>query len=372
MRTLRVLAPAILAFVVACLAAAGAAAQTPGSTVVARGLDNPRGLTFGSAGGLYIAEAGRGGSGPCIGQGEMRFCYGSTGAVTAVVRGRQYRLATGLPSVALANGVEAVGPADLSSSGPGKRLQVVIGWIPGGTAASRAALGRFGQRFARLVRLTADPRESRFLWDLGAFEAAANPDGAALETNPWALVSEPQRNIVVDAAGNSLLLVPAHGPISTLATFAPRPALAPPFLGLPPGAMIPMDSVPDSITRGPDGAYYVGELTGFPFPVGAARVYRVVPGQAPTVFAEGFTNIIDLAFDRAGNLYVLEHTTRGLLSRDPAGAVVRVAANGTRTTVASAGLVNPTGLAIGPDGALYVSNRGTSARTGEVLRISLG
>jgi hypothetical protein len=32
------------------------------------------------------------------------------------------------------------------------------------------------------------------------------------------------------------------------------------------------------------------------FSVGAARVYRVVPGKAPTVFADGFTNIIDIAF----------------------------------------------------------------------------
>ena len=50
---------------------------------------------------------------------------------------------------------------------------------------------------------------------------------------------------------------------------------APPFLGLPPGAQMPMQSVPTSIVKGPDGAYYVGELTGFPFQVGAARVWRL-------------------------------------------------------------------------------------------------
>ena len=44
---------------------------------------------------------------------------------------------------------------------------------------------------------------------------------------------------------------------------------------------------------GPYGAYYVGELTGVPFAVGAARVYRVVPGKAPQVFLEGFAVIID-------------------------------------------------------------------------------
>src|SRR5262245_36015808 len=36
----------------------------PTVTVVMSGLDNPRGLAFGPEGGLYVAEAGRGGGGP--------------------------------------------------------------------------------------------------------------------------------------------------------------------------------------------------------------------------------------------------------------------------------------------------------------------
>src|SRR5438128_7969037 len=35
-------------------------------TVVASGLDNPRGLAFGPEGALYVAEAARAGTGPCI------------------------------------------------------------------------------------------------------------------------------------------------------------------------------------------------------------------------------------------------------------------------------------------------------------------
>ena len=51
-------------------------------TVVMSGLDNPRGLAFGPEGALYVAEAGRGGDGPCFfnSAGEFR-CYGSTGAM---------------------------------------------------------------------------------------------------------------------------------------------------------------------------------------------------------------------------------------------------------------------------------------------------
>jgi hypothetical protein len=70
----------------------------------------------------------------------------------------------------------------------------------------------------------------------------------------------------------------------------------------PDGTVIPMHFVPTTVARGPDGAFYVGQLTGFPFPVGGARVWRVEPGSAPTVYASGFTNIIDIAFDRRGRL----------------------------------------------------------------------
>jgi hypothetical protein len=48
---------------------------------------------------------------------------------------------------------------------------------------------------------------------------------------------------------------------------------------------------------------YVAELTGFPFPVAGAKVYRVpAHAGAPEVFASCFANIIDVAFDPEGNL----------------------------------------------------------------------
>jgi hypothetical protein len=159
---------------------------------------------------------------------------------------------------------------------------------------------------------------------------------------------------VTDAGGNALLHVTIGGTVSTIATFPARPARS-------------TDAVPTSVAIGPDGAYYVGELTGVPFAVGAARVYRVVADREPEVFLTGFTGIIDLAFGSDGSLFVLQHATGPFLSGN--GALIRVAPNGTRTTVASAGLVNPTSVVVGPDGALYVSNRGASARIGEVLRI---
>ena len=123
--------------------------------------------------------------------------------------------------------------------------------------------------------------------------------------------------------------------------------------------------------QGPDRAYYVGQLTGFPFPVGGANVYRVEPGEDPEIFAPGFTNITDIAFGPDGSLYVLEFATNGMLSGDPAGALKRVKRNGTVETVVSEGLVAPTGLAIDRKGHAYISNFGALAGAGQVVRVKL-
>ena len=52
------------------------------------------------------------------------------------------------------------------------------------------------------------------------------------------------------------------------------------------------------------------------------------------------------------------------------GALIRVAPDGTRSTITT-DLFQPTGVTVGPDGAIYVSNNGTLTGVGEVLRIVL-
>ena len=89
----------------------------------------------------------------------------------------------------------------------------------------------------------------------------------------------------------------------------------------------------------------------------------------PQVFASGFTNIIDIAFDERGKLYVLEIFQNGLLSGDPTGALVRVDRGGGQHVVSN-DLVTPGGLAL-RGRAAYVSNCGTCAGAGEVVRIPL-
>jgi sugar lactone lactonase YvrE len=122
---------------------------------------------------------------------------------------------------------------------------------------------------------------------------------------------------------------------------------------------------------GPDGAYYVSELTGFPFPVGGANVYRVVPGEDPEVYATGFTNIIDIAFDAAGNLYVVEIAHNSLAAAEPFGALIRVSPTGVQTIVLQTGLSFPTSVAITASGNLLLTNCGVCPADGEVLEVVL-
>jgi hypothetical protein len=205
--------------------------------------------------------------------------------------------------------------------------------------------------------------------DLVDFEDANNPTGDEENSNPNSVLSTRHGIFVSDAGANDLLRVNNRGRVKVVATFPNTMVAAPPFLGLPPGTQIPMDTVPTTVARGPGGSLYVGQLTGFPFPVGGASVFRIVSG-VPQVVATGFTNIIDIAFDRKGRLYVLEIFHNGVLSNDPTGALIRVGADGTHTVVRSEGLITPGGLAI-RGGHAYITNCGACASGGEVLRVPL-
>ena len=108
-------------------------AQTVSTSVVASGLNNPRGLSFSADGSLYVAEAGAGGNGPCVDDpAEMDpavvRCYGETGAITRIDLKKAtapVRVVTGLPSLAV-DGGGASGPHDISFQG--NRGFVTIGW----------------------------------------------------------------------------------------------------------------------------------------------------------------------------------------------------------------------------------------------------
>src|SRR5205807_9093303 len=124
--------------------------------------------------------------------------------------------------------------------------------------------------------------------------------------------------LVADAAANDLLRVDVHGRITTVAHF--KPEFVPwglPF-GPPIGTTVPAEAVPTAVAVGPDGAYYVSELTGFPFTKGAARIWRIAPGSVDAVcdpvspsggcssVATGFSSVVGPAFGPGGAMYLPE------------------------------------------------------------------
>jgi hypothetical protein len=339
---------------------------------LATGLDNPRGLAFAPNGALYVTEAGLGGGGPCFPQRDNlegeEVCWGTTGAITKVYEGTQVRVLTGLPSIARRNGSYAVGPSDVSFQGRGDMYFTVgLGIAP----SVRAQLPVVGQEAAGwLLRGRPSKHSWRQVADITDYEAVNDPDRSGPDSNPNSVAATSGGFVVTDAAGNTLLWVSETGAISTLAVLPSRMVDAPLSLGLPPGTQIPMQAVPTSVVQGPDGAFYVGQLTGFPFPQGAARVYRVLPGEEPTIYAEGFTNIIDIGFSSDGTLYVLEIAHHGFPSLDPSGALIRVDRDSSHHVVITDGLTFPGGLALGRNAA-FISNCSVCPGTGTILRVPL-
>jgi hypothetical protein len=168
--------------------------------------------------------------------------------------------------------------------------------------------------------------------DLGAYEDAVNPDGIVPpDSNPYDVEAlDAATALVADAGGNDLLIVDTAGNIDWIATLplqvvstanikslvgcagTPIPDLA--FACGLPDAM-PAEPVATSVAIGPDGAYYVSELKGFPFPIGESRIWRIEPtarhaecgtSDQCSIVAGGFTSIVDLTFGRNGTLYVTE------------------------------------------------------------------
>lgn len=218
----------------------------------------------------------------------------------------------------------------------------------------------------------------RQIADLFAFEQTVNPHQAEIDSNPFDVAAlTGGKALVADAGGNDLLIVDRRGNVDWVATFpdelvstanvkdlvgCPNPS---PICGLP--GVFPAEAVPTSVAIGPDGAYYVGELKGFPAPVGESQVWRIEPGTrhavcpspACAVVADGFTSIVDLTFGPDGTLYVVELDEASWWSVEfgppgPGGTVNACDVGSWTCTVVASGLPMSMAATIGHDGAIYV------------------
>jgi hypothetical protein len=257
-----------------------------------------------------------------------------------------------------------------------------MSWAGRGNMFAITGLGPFDN--SSTIFHISNRRGTREIADLWAYEEANNPDGGEIDSNPFDVEAlSTAYAAVADAGANDLLLVDLKGNVDWIATFpheivstdhikslAGCPTPPPGFefvCGLP--DMMPAEAVPTSVAVGPDGAYYVGELKGFPAPVGESRIWRIEPGTlhaecgaspACSVVADGFTSIVDLVFGPDGHLLVVELDEATWAAVEfgvgSVGGTVNSCdlASWTCTEVAT-GLPIPIAAAIDPFGTTYVA-----------------
>jgi hypothetical protein len=324
-------------------------------TVYSSGFLFPRGLAFGNDGTLYVAEAGSGGGASTVGQCDQvvppvgPYTNGSTARISKVDRhGNRTTLASGFPSAVAAIG-DVDGVADLAFQG-GKLYALLSG---GGCSHGSAAVP------AEVVRVEMNGNWSPVA-NLSAYQAA-NP-----VAQPFAGDYEPDGTwFSMIQSGDGLVAVePNHG---ELARVNPRNGFVRRVVDV---SASQGHIVPTAIAER-KGAYYVGNLGGFPVVPGTQRILRVSRSGEISVVATGFTTILGLAFDHGGRLFVLESTPAPGFPTPMTGRIVRVDRHGTREVIVS-GLFFPTAMRFGPDGALYVSNKGFGPpQPGEILRVAV-
>lgn len=147
--------------------------------------------------------------------------------------------------------------------------------------------------------------------DIAAYQQT-DPDPYDLEnlpgdSNPFGLAALRDGTVLVsDAAGNDLLRVWPHAQVvKTVARLKPREVTTPE--GLPDaGSSVLAEAVATSVTVGKDGAWYVGELRGYPATPGTSEIWRIRPGTTNATcdpehpwgtcsrYADGLTSIVDL------------------------------------------------------------------------------
>jgi len=297
------------------LPAAAPASAVSVSAPLVTGLAGPLGLAMGSTGTVYVSQA-------------------FTGTLTAV--GKDGEQTAAMEQGAEITGVDAHG----------------IGTLVYTTTTG----GEEGVTAAALKRVLPDG-QTRVLADVLEYEQKNNPDATAsygfhglapgcsaqlppqladpyagvVDSHAYSVATIPGGWVVGDAAGNDLLLVSPTGRVTTLAVLPPQPvsvtAGLAAGLGLPAcvvGATYNAEPVPTDVEWGPDGMLYVSTLSGRP---ASGSVYRVDPATgAFTRIATGLAGATGVAVAPDGTVYVAE-MFGGAISRIVAGApqpVVRV------------------------------------------------
>ncbi|MBW4624176.1 MAG: ScyD/ScyE family protein [Brasilonema octagenarum HA4186-MV1] len=357
---------AALTFCFAVVETKSAAATTV--SVVADGLDNVRGLSFGPDGSLYVTEAGVGGDQLCSASftfPAQQACIGPSGAVTRIKDGKQERVLTNLPSYALSpTSGQGIGANDIQFDAAGNPY-LLIG-LSAGVNYNNTPLN--SPNFGELYKVDFNTGALTSIADISSYEFAKDPTvllpNGYVGSNPYSFTIKGDTAYIANANRNEVLSVNLDGSnLKTLVEFPDQTITTP-------TQEIKYQAVPTGVAIGPDQALYVSQFTGVPIPEGKANIFRVGEDGKATVYADGFTQLTDLAFDTEGNLYALQFANEAFYKGNLDGSLIQVAPDGTRRTLLSGnGLESATALTIDPDGAIYVSSFGDRAGVGQVLKI---
>lgn len=320
----------------------GSPAMAVHSSVYASGFQNPRGLKFGPDGLLYVAEGGTGGTNSTVGQCSQvpapvgPYTGAQTGGrISKVVNGQRVtvndKFATSQTAPTQGNLVSGV--ADIAWIGS------TMYAITAGGGCSHGVNGKPNG----VYRVNGN-NQPYLVANLSQFQMAhpvANPNADDFEPDgTW--------YSMIALRGDLYAVEPNHGELDRISPSGAISRVA--DISASQGHIVPtaMDF---------HGNFYVGNLNLFPIQTGSSKILKITPSGYVTPVAWGLTTVLGVAFDRSDRMYVLENTVGQQFPTPGYGDVIRIDPNGKKTIVLQ-GLLLPTGMTFGPDGALYISTLG--------------